>query len=378
MSSMARVLRVARLPAALMVALLVLGMAGPAWSVTEQELEQARQQQGQAAAARAAALGDLDAAVAAFDEVNSEYESLMFTMAELRSRIEAYDRQSRGLREKIRQRAVEAYMKGPEREAGGQIFSSQRAQEAIVAREVLAQAVAEDVASLDSLEAVTAEMARLQIQLDADSARANSLRIEAEAVAQRMFDLLAQKEEDLRSANQNVAQTEAALAAQRAREEAERIRRAALYEAVAGRAGGVSDAVTPGFVCPVQGYSAFRDTWGAPRSGGTRSHTGVDMMAPQNTLLVAAADGVIKLGQSALGGNTVWLYADHGVGYFYAHLDHFVDGQSTGDRVSAGTIIGYVGDTGDPAPGAYHLHFGITPSGMGAVNPYPTVVRHCN
>jgi murein DD-endopeptidase MepM/ murein hydrolase activator NlpD len=378
MSSMVRFLRRAPLSAALVVALLVLGVTRPAWSVTEEELEQARQEQQQAAASRAAALGDLDAAVAAYDEVNSEYESLMFTMAELRSRIDAYGKQSRVLRETIRERAVEAYMKGPERESGGQIFSSERAQEAIVAREVLAQSVAADVASLDSLEAVTNEMARLQIQLDSETERANSLRIEAEAVTQRMYELLADKEAELRSANQNVEQTEAALAAQRAKEEAERRRRQAVYDAMAGPGGGVSDTVTPGFVCPVGAYSVFRDTWGAPRSGGTRSHTGVDMMAPRNTPLVAAADGVIKLGQSSLGGNTVWLYADHGVGYFYAHLDHFVDGQSSGEWVSAGTVIGYMGDTGDPAPGAYHLHFGITPSGMGAVNPYPTVARHCN
>jgi murein DD-endopeptidase MepM/ murein hydrolase activator NlpD len=378
MSSMARFSARARLPAALMVVLVMLGVTGPAWSVTEEELAQARQEQERAAAARAGALGDLDAAVVAYDEVNSEYESLMFTMAELRSRIEAYGKQSRRLRETIRERAVEAYMKGPERDAGGQIFSSERAQEAIVAREVLSQAVAEDVASLDSLEAVTAEMARLQIQLDSDTDRANSLRIEAEAVTKRMYDLLAQKEAELQSATQNVEQTQAALDAQRAKEEEERRRRQAIYDSMAGPGGGVSDAVTPGFVCPVGGFSVFRDTWGAPRSGGTRSHTGVDMMAPRNTPLVAAADGVIKLGQSYLGGNTVWLYADHGVGYFYAHLDHFVDGQSSGEWVAAGTVIGYVGDTGDPAPGAYHLHFGITPNGMGAVNPYPTVARHCN
>jgi len=36
-----------------------------------------------------------------------------------------------------------------------------------------------------------------------------------------------------------------------------------------------------------------------------------------------------------------------------------------------------MGDTGNPAPGAYHLHFGLYPNGMGAVNPYPSLARHC-
>ena len=44
--------------------------------------------------------------------------------------------------------------------------------------------------------------------------------------------------------------------------------------------------------------------------------------------------------------------------HYYAHLRDF-GAFETGDRVMAGDIIGYVGDTGNAGAGNYHLHFSI-------------------
>jgi len=366
----------ARMGAAVLLALLVAGTAVPARSVTDEEVERARQAQQEAAAARAAALGDLEEAAAVYEALNGEYQSLVFSMGQMRSRIDTYRAQARETREEIRRRAVEAYMRGPEQEAAGLLMESGLAQEALVAREVLARAVAEEAASLSSLEAIAAEMERLEVELEEETGRAAELRIEAEAVAARMYELLAARDEELAAANQTLQGAEAALAEQRRREEEERRRREAIQQALLGPAGGVSDEITPGFVCPVAGPSVFVDSWGAPRSNG-RVHTGTDLMGVRGTPLVAVADGTIQLASNAVGGNTVWLYADHGVSYFYAHLDGFA-GVSSGQWVGRGTVIGYMGDTGNPAPGAYHLHFALYPAGRGAVNPYPTLARHCN
>ncbi len=367
--------RPAHVGALALVALLVAGVAAPALSVTEEEVERARRARQEAAAARAAALDDLEEAAQAYEQINGEYQALVFRIGQLGSRIEAYGQKAEETREQVRRRAVEAYMRGPEQEVASLLLDSGLAQEALVARQVLTRAVADGAASLRALEAITAEMQRLEMDLADESARAAEVRIEAEAIAARMYELLAARDAELAAASQTLSTAEAALAEQRRREEEERRRQEAIRMALLGPAGGVPDDITPGFICPVAGSSVFVDSWGAPRSGG-RLHVGTDLMGVRGTPLVAVAGGVIKLGNNPIGGNTVWLYADHGVSYFYAHLDGFA-GVSSGQWVSRGTVLGYMGDTGNPAPGAYHLHFELHPSGRGAVNPYPTLVRHC-
>jgi len=108
---------------------------------------------------------------------------------------------------------------------------------------------------------------------------------------------------------------------QRRREEEERRRREAIQQALLGPAGGVSDEITPGFVC----------RWRARRCSSIRGGLPFERPGPYGDRpdgcprqpLVAVADGTIQLASNAVGGNTVWLYADHGVSYFYAHLDGF-------------------------------------------------------
>ncbi len=58
-----------------------------------------------------------------------------------------------------------------------------------------------------------------------------------------------------------------------------------------------------GQACPVDGFTSFTDTWGAPRSGG-RSHQGVDMLGARWTPLVAIESGSIRrMGNGGLGWN---------------------------------------------------------------------------
>ncbi|HEX6746031.1 MAG TPA: M23 family metallopeptidase [Longimicrobium sp.] len=113
---------------------------------------------------------------------------------------------------------------------------------------------------------------------------------------------------------------------------------------------------------PVEGVGAgqLHDTFNAARSGG-RVHDAIDIHAPRGTHVLATTDGtIIKLHHSALGGITVYQLDDDGrTRYYYAHLDRYADGIAEGVRVTRGQTIGYVGDTGNAAPGDCHLHFAI-------------------
>jgi murein DD-endopeptidase MepM/ murein hydrolase activator NlpD len=357
----------------------------------ESQREGALLEQQQAAEERARAVEDVDQAIEAYEAVNAEYQSLMHRNGLLRSRIESYESEVSQLEDSIRERAVEAYMHARERDQLAREFFTDGSGNVIIAREILDKAVEAEAAELAALAAATAEMERLREELRIDGERLVDLRIEAEALAARMYELLGEAEvtlaiaeEDLVVAEQEVSARsselsglEAALEEQRRIEEEAARRREAIALALTGdAAAGVSDDITPGFICPVAGATAFTDSWGAPRSGG-RTHKGVDMMGARGTPLVAVGDGSITMSYGTLGGNIVWLHADHGVSYFYAHLDSYPPGLVSGQRVARGQVIGYMGDTGNPAPGAYHLHFGIYPGGASAVNPYPTVARHC-
>jgi len=370
--------RLRRVATTLALLALVLASTAPAFSIDEEAVERARQEAEAAARERAAALDDLNAAVAVYEEINGELQELTFRIGRLRSQLEVYEDRSIELRDLIRERAVESYVNGSARnDALARTFSPEEVQQRMIAREVLAIAVESDSADLDSLLATTAEMNRLRDQLDSDTARASELRVSAEAVVARMNELFEIAAEQSQEASEVLSQAEAELAEQRRREEEERRRLEELRAALGAPPLGVPMWVTPGFVCPIDGQTWFLDTWGAPRDGGTRSHKGTDMFAARGTPLVAVGDGVVRKSYGSLGGYIVWLYADHGVNYFYAHLDRYPDGLVDGQRVTRGQVIGYVGDTGNPPPGAYHLHFGIYPGGITAVNPYPTVAETC-
>jgi peptidoglycan LD-endopeptidase LytH len=139
---------------------------------------------------------------------------------------------------------------------------------------------------------------------------------------------------------------------------------------------------------PVAGVAPSRieDTFSAARDGGARQHNAVDILAPRNTPILAADDGVIlRMSTNTLGGITIYASdRDHEFVYYYAHLDHYRNGLSAGKSIQKGDILGYVGTTGNAPKDVPHLHFQIMlwPSdgkwwNGEPVNPYP-VLRHAH
>ena len=61
----------------------------------------------------------------------------------------------------------------------------------------------------------------------------------------------------------------------------------------------------------------------------------------------------------SLGGITLWIAGSSGDSFYYAHLDGYASGVTSGMSVSAGQLIGYVGNTGNARTTPPHLHLGM-------------------
>ena len=96
------------------------------------------------------------------------------------------------------------------------------------------------------------------------------------------------------------------------------------------------------------------------------------MMASSGTPIVAPVSGMVTHRGNPVGGLAFHIEGSDGRYYYGAHLSAY--GQS--GNVAAGTVIGYVGNTGDAAATAPHLHLEIHIGGV-AVNPYPYVAAVC-
>ena len=128
----------------------------------------------------------------------------------------------------------------------------------------------------------------------------------------------------------------------------------------------------------------FDDGYGEGRSyGGRRSHEGIDIMPlsddREQIPVQSVSDGVVEqIGWLELGGYRVGIRTKSGLYFYYAHLEEYAPGLQKGDRVRAGTLLGYMGDTGYGPEGTrgkfpVHLHFGVYYDRDGeerTVNPY--------
>ncbi len=129
-----------------------------------------------------------------------------------------------------------------------------------------------------------------------------------------------------------------------------------------------------GYAFPVYGRATVADGFGAVRAAPIVTHEGDDIFAPFGSPVVAVRDGRLsQVGTLPISGNRLWVTSSGGDAFFYAHLSAFSTAARNGARVRAGTVLGYVGNTGDAEPTPPHLHFEVHPGGkrQDAVDPYP-------
>ena len=138
---------------------------------------------------------------------------------------------------------------------------------------------------------------------------------------------------------------------------------------------------------PVVGKTHYIDDFGAPRGQG--GHEGTDIMGDWRAPLVAVEAGRIKLWtSSARAGCMLYLHGVSGTTYLYIHLNNdltprkdnrggckpgvaFAPGLTDGQKVAAGQLLGFIGDSGDAAGLHPHVHFEVHPGDGGAVSPFP-------
>ena len=102
-----------------------------------------------------------------------------------------------------------------------------------------------------------------------------------------------------------------------------------------------------------------------PVTGKLRPHTGTDIGAQYGANIIAAAGGTVKFaGWNGGYGNCAIIDHGGGVSTLYAHMSSLL--VSAGQYVSAGSLVGRVGSTGNST--GPHLHFEVLINGT-AVNP---------
>lgn len=231
-----------------------------------------------------------------------------------------------------------------------------------------------DVDAANELVYLQADRARLEEEYQVIVAEQEALADELEATSQIvMRELEAANEEYQALYQQWLKEEEARRIAReqaRLRAEAEAARRAAAAAGYNSSAGTSAS----GRTCPVAGANSFRNDWLDPRPGG-RLHHGTDLVAATGTPLVAVENGVVfSLNWHYAGGIGLYLRGDSSDVYYYAHLQSYGP-ISEGQRVTQGSVVGYVGSTGNAR--IPHLHLGYQPGGGPLTNPYQLMVKLC-
>ncbi len=123
------------------------------------------------------------------------------------------------------------------------------------------------------------------------------------------------------------------------------------------------------YLWPVEKYYTLSTLFGGrvhPLTGTASDHTGIDIVAPEGTPVLAARDGMVIIEDfSATDGNYLVIQHTDGTSALYAHLKDYA--VPAGTTVQTGQVIGSVGSTG--ASTGSHLHFEVRDADSNPVDP---------
>ena len=231
----------------------------------------------------------------------------------------------------------------------------------------------EDASTLERIEILKAELEKRDAELAANKAEQRIALNKIQAQQVSLQRALERKQKLLASVDSEIKALEEE---ERRRQEEERRKALAAMAAAsknnAGQGGAASSSFVPdsSWTFPVTSPYTYCDSWHAPRVG--HLHQGADIFALRGTPARACVNGqILRLSSGKLGGIGMTLIDQKGNTYYYGHLEGYAPGVYEGMQVTAGQVVGYVGDTGNAKGTPPHVHFEIHPGGGSATNPYP-------
>lgn len=368
-----RSVRIPRLPAvacALAVLIVVAGAAAAAPSIsgTRAEIEDLGRQVATLDVRVGTAVAEHNAAIDSLEEAES-------ALAETARRMRATRRDLVTADRLLSERLVAVYV-SDDPSLLEVLLTTGSVADVLAAGAALDRVARRDAAVVDALRVRRARLGTLR-QKWSDARRARQDRVAAAAARRtEVAAALAERERLLAGARAELRRLVKAEKERRRRLAAlERARRASLTNSlpVSGGTPVVGSLPAGEYLFPVAGATRFTNDWMFGRPGG-RLHQGIDLFASHGTPVVAVADGsLFNVGYNGLGGWRLWVRADTGTTFYYAHLSGYSAASSEGARVSRGTVLGYVGTSGDARGTSPHLHFEVHPGGGGPVPPFPIV-----
>ena len=318
------------------------GGALPAAAQTLDDLDEAESTVDALTAERDAAIDRYEASWAAIERTRVEIDDLERTARALEAEVAATN-------EALENRARLAFKRGP-LESFEVLFQAEGAQVAVEKVALLTALQRRDRVEVEQAEAGQVALEQSRAQIRAREAELLELQVALEADAELL-------QAELEQASEEAAEIRSLVSRQR---RIDRGGQQGIYACIFDR-----------------GALRFRDTWGAPRSGGRR-HRGTDVFAAYRAPVYAITSGVIQRHSSSpLGGIGLYLRGDDGNVYYYAHLDSIDPAARVGVRMTAGELVGRNGFTGNASRSAPHVHFELHPGGGGAINPYPWLAAAC-
>jgi peptidoglycan LD-endopeptidase LytH len=369
--------------AALVVVLLMSG-GGPVRADTQSKLDAARARLHDVLARVAAAQhqrdalqSQLNAIAAQIGRVQSDIDQTQSRIMELRAQIERVQTRVDAQQATLDARAAVAYETGTA-SALEFVLGSTSIADLNDRIEIVGAAARSDQEVIDTLERTRNQLAERQAQLVATQTALRERQRGLAKSSDKLASKLAQQQRVVASLEHDRATIEHLVG---------NLTSKLLNElGGGGHSGGIGGVFQ---VCPVDSPHAYSDDFGQYRgtTNPPHPHAGNDIFAPMGTPIRAPFSGTAADSSGGLGGKAVTVYG--GLGYAYnAHLSRI----GTLGSVSAGTVIGYVGNTGDARGGPTHDHFEWHPGAIpshpwrspygyrvigGAIDPYPYLNAVC-